>query len=517
MVVTKTVLGLDLGSYALKAVELRQGLRGLEFVQSQIAARADDEGGLGEAIRRFAESHALNTDHAACAISGQRIAHRRLEFPFRDRKNLAQAIPFEIEGSMPFDLDDLVVDWQLLPGASNLGVVAASAAQKDDIGDFLEEIDASGCSPRVLEAEGMLLGNLATLYDFSGRCLMADIGHEKTTFCLCVDGQPVAGRTAPIGGKALTKAIARDAGVELDEAERIKHESGGTGPAAAAVLERIAREFVRSLESLHPTGASLLDGETCRIVLMGGTAKLEGIVAFLETQTGLSPELIGPPEDPANAALTEGYDLVLAGPALALALRSTSRSLTTLNFRQNEFAYRSSYAWLVGSELRPTLALIGICVLLLVAVGITSVRVEAGRAKQLETQMSSRYAAIFPNKPPPSLPMAALAQDVASARDRANFLGLYGGNLSALDLLTLLSERIPADLTLKFDEINIDQNVIRIKVAAQNYEAQDRLENVLKEEPVFAQADVTGSAKRLKDGSVTFGLSIPLNQAEDEI
>ena len=142
MVVTKTVLGLDLGSYALKAVELRQGLRGLEFVQSQIAARADDEGGLGEAIRRFAESHALNTDHAACAISGQRIAHRRLEFPFRDRKNLAQAIPFEIEGSMPFDLDDLVVDWQLLPGASNLGVVAASAAQKDDIGDFLEEIDA---------------------------------------------------------------------------------------------------------------------------------------------------------------------------------------------------------------------------------------------------------------------------------------------------------------------------------------------------------------------------------------
>jgi hypothetical protein len=56
--------------------------------------------------------------------------------------------------------------------------------------------------------------------------------------------------------------------------------------------------------------------------------------------------------------------------------------------------------------------------------------------------------------------------------------------------------------------------VIRIKVAAQNYEAQDRLENVLRLEPVFAAADVTGSAKRLKDGSVTFGLSIPLKRSE---
>ena len=131
--------------------------------------------------------------------------------------------------------------------------------------------------------------------------------------------------------------------------------------------------------------------------------------------------------------------------------------------------------------------------------------------------MAHRYSLLFPNQTVPSQPLAALAQEVTSARERANFLGLYGGNLSALDLLTLLSERIPQDLTLKFDEVSIDQNVIRIKVAAQNYEAQDRLENVLKAEPVFANADVTGSAKRLKDGSVTFGLSIPLAQSDENL
>jgi Tfp pilus assembly protein PilN len=109
-----------------------------------------------------------------------------------------------------------------------------------------------------------------------------------------------------------------------------------------------------------------------------------------------------------------------------------------------------------------------------------------------------------------------MRQAVEDARGRADFLGLYGGNLSALDLLTLLSEQIPADLKIRFEEVNIDRNVIRIKIIAENYEAQDRMENILKAQAVFSEADVTGSAKRLKDGSVSFGVSIPLEQHEDD-
>ena len=66
------------------------------------------------------------------------------------------------------------------------------------------------------------------------------------------------------------------------------------------------------------------------------------------------------------------------------------------------------------------------------------------------------------------------------------------------------------------DRVNIDRNVIRIKVIAENYEAQDRMENLLKTQPVFLEADVSGSAKRMKDGSVSFGVSIPLQQLGDE-
>ncbi len=526
MVVTKTVLGLDLGSHSLKAVELRSGLRGLEPGQAQMKEHsAASESDLpGETIRRFIDRHALSTENTTCALSGQRTSNRRLEFPFRDRKKLAQAIPFEIEGAMPFDFDDLVVDWQLVAGERNHGVVAASVAQKQDVSEFLATLEAAGCSPRVLETEGLVLGNLAAVFDLPGVRLLADLGHLKTTVCLCVDGKPIAGRTVPVGGMAISEAIAKAGNLDLEEAERLKCETAlfaaDDAPAragAVAVVDRIARELVRSLESLDPSAGSMTTHPDCEIVLMGGTAKLTGIEEYLEARIGVPTRRIRLPEDPAKASLLANGDPLLFAPALALAIRSTGQSLSHFNFRQDEFSFRSSYAWLLGPQLRPTLVLALTCLILMGVSGAVSLQLEASHARSLERQMAHRYSLIFPEQAVPSQPLAALAQEVSSARERANFLGLYGGNLSALDLLTLLSELIPLDLTLKFDEISIDQNVIRIKVAAQNYEAQDRLENVLKAEPVFAAADVTGSAKRLKDGSVTFGLSIPLDQSGENL
>ena len=126
---------------------------------------------------------------------------------------------------MPFDFDDLVVDWQVVAGERNHGVVAASVAQKQDVSDFLASLEATGCSPRVLETEGFVLGNLAAVYDLPGVRLLADLGHRKTTVCLCEDGKPIAGRTVPVGGMAISEAIAKAGNLDLAEAERLKCET----------------------------------------------------------------------------------------------------------------------------------------------------------------------------------------------------------------------------------------------------------------------------------------------------
>jgi general secretion pathway protein L len=523
MPMMKNVLGLDAGSHSIKAVELRQTLRGLEPVQMRVHPRTDDEEPIGEAILHFVRMHSMSTEHVISSLPGDRITTRRLEFPFRDRKKLASAVPFEVEGEIPFDLDDVVIDWQLVGGDKSHAEVATIIARHKDVAECLQALAEGGCDPRVLEAEGLVLGNLAPLFEIMDTRLLVDMGHRNTTFCLLQDGRPMAARTIPSAGLALTQAIARDREVDLERAERIKCEEGifdlgftSASQGALACVDRVAREALRTLEANEPLlGGSMVDC-VAGITLMGGGARLERVDEFLAERTGLPTERLSLPEDPERAALIAGGDPVLFGPAIALALRGTAQAITRLDFRRGPFAYRPDLSQIFTREMRPTAIMLGICLGLFLAGWATSSVLEASRAEKLEKQAAAMYTQLFPDQPVPERPLSALSGAVQQARARAEFLGLYQGNLSALDLMTLLSERVPPSLKVKFEEVAIDRKLVRIKVIAENYEAMDKLENTLKSEPIFAGADVTGKIATLKDGSISATLTIPLETSEEE-
>ena len=122
------------------------------------------------------------------------------------------------------------------------------------------------------------------------------------------------------------------------------------------------------------------------------------------------------------------------------------------------------------------------------------------------------YAEAFPGRAnAPAKPASALRGELASAQERAEFLGLYSGNRSALNLLAELSEAIPSDLEVRITEVAIDRNVIRLDVDAQGYEAADRLTTVLSETSPFEGAEVSGSVRQdRKTGGVSFNVNIPL-------
>ncbi len=90
MLFLKNVLGLDLGSHSLKAVELRQTLRGIEAVSLRSLRRGDPETSLSELVEGLVRTHGLSVENVVSAIPSDRISARRLEFPFRDRRRLAR-------------------------------------------------------------------------------------------------------------------------------------------------------------------------------------------------------------------------------------------------------------------------------------------------------------------------------------------------------------------------------------------------------------------------------------------
>lgn len=218
------------------------------------------------------------------------------------------------------------------------------------------------------------------------------------------------------------------------------------------------------------------------------------------------------PADSKHADLVEGIDPVVFGPALALALRLSGESVTRMNFRQGEFAFRQDFRELFNREFRPTAALAAVLVLLLMVVSVTTITLQHRRAGRDNQAALALYSEAFPDSgAAPADPISALGSQLRDAQNRADFLGLYSGNRSALDLLAELSRTIPVDLSVRITEINIDRNLIRLDVEAEGYEAADRLTSVLSQARLFESAKVAGSIKTdQKTGGVSFNVSIPL-------
>lgn len=513
MPVLKNVLGLDIGSHSVKAVEFRQNLRGIEAVQLRSVERQGDDGDLADLLRRMIEVYRLPAEHVVAALPGDRISSRRIRFPFRERKKIEAAVPNHVADDLLFEPEDVIIDWELVSSDRARADVVAVIAPRKAVSEFLEPLADAECEPRTLEAEGLLLGNLAAIFDLPGVRLLADLGHRKSTFCLLVDERPVSARTIPLGGLALTHAIARDRGIDSEAAERAKCEETligpdfeATYPETAKVLDRLSREIVRTLSSLE----TVLNGRALdALTLFGGSAHLEGLDAYLEERIGCRTERLGYPPEGHDAGLVAAGDPVVFAPTIALGLRGTPRARTRTNFRQEEFAVRVDLGRFT-KDFSLTGILAGIAGVLAIASFATSTALASRYARQIEMVVDDLYREAIPGQALSGNPLTALRAAVDDANRRAEFLGVYRGNLSALDLLNEISARVPADLDIVLEELSIDRQTVRLRVFASSFEAADRLGAELQKFDPFANARIGAIETDKKRGGKRFNVTISL-------
>jgi general secretion pathway protein L len=520
-ILKQRVLGLDIGAHSVKAAEIvHTPFRGLEIGQLRTLP-LEPGADLAAELREFLRVYELPTDAVVCALPGDRVSSRRLSFPFSDVKRIAQAVPFEVEGQVPFDLDEFLLDWEPVRRHRGATDVMATLARRSEVGTLLEALREAGIEPRVVEAEGLVLANLGVLFELSGTHLLVDVGHRKTTLCLLSEGRPIAARTLPLAGQALTEVVAQERGVSEHEAEQLKQETGVFPPGIEAgegkdqpVLDRLARELLRTVGSLEPALRETAEGGIEEIVLLGGSARLHHLAEYLKQRTGLPVALLKPPAEPHRTALLAGGDPMLFAPALALAVRGTPLARTRMNFRQDEFARRMDLTQ-YGSQFRQLgwrAAAVLLVALVWVLVGIS---LGNRQARELETQTAALYEQAFPGRPVPENVLGAMRTAVQEAHGRADLLGVYAGNLSALDILAEISSRVPANLPVIFEELNIDRRTIRIRGHTQRFENVDRLRAELAEFAPFSQIRVSEIQSDARRGGKTFNLTISLGERGD--
>jgi type IV pilus assembly protein PilM len=343
----RSIVGLDIGSSAVKAVELKavgKGYRvaafGTEPVppDSIVDGAIMDAAAVSEAIRRVFDSKAFKTKEVAASLSGNAVIVKKISVPVMVASELDESIYWEAETYIPFDIQDVNLDYQILdagggPDAKGTMDVLLVAAKKDKIADYTGVITQAGRTPVIVDVDAFALQNAYELnYGFEPGAVvvLVNAGASAININIVVDSQSVFTRDVSLGGNAYTEAVQRELNLPFESAEMLKKGFPVDGatfedvqPVLRAMTENVLLEVQKTFDFFKATAVT---DRIDRMMLSGGASRVEGFADALHERFGTPVEMFDPFRkvaiDPKKFSAEQRDAIVpTAGVALGLALR----------------------------------------------------------------------------------------------------------------------------------------------------------------------------------------------------
>jgi len=344
---SKSIIGLDLGSSVVKAVEIT--LEGPEPVITGFARIEIPPGGtLAEGIEAAFREGKFRSKNVVASMAGQSVVVRYVPMLRMTDSELNQAIRFETDKYLPFELDEVVLDCQALEhtapsamtaegsGAEEQMTVLLAACKTDAIEEKVQLLVDQGLTPVAIDVDLFALANAWELCGLLPDDLedegqpraiaLVDVGAVRTSINVLYRGETCFSREIAIGGGDMTQAVARRLGVEAFEAEAIKRASDSHEPevnsAIAPVLEDLVSEISLSLDYVeHHAGVNVEE-----ILLSGGGVLAPGVTGYVEQATTRRTRTWSPLEglriDPSRVDVEE---MEAWAPTLVVAVGLASR------------------------------------------------------------------------------------------------------------------------------------------------------------------------------------------------
>ena len=168
----KGLIGLDIGSSAVKAVELKSGGKGGDEYQlvnigieplppeAIVDGAIMDSGAVIDAVQRLFQAQKIKTNDVATGVSGNAVIVKKISLPQMSSEELAESIHWEAEQYIPFDIQDVALDYEVIEGGGggNMDVLLV-AVKKDKISDYTSAISQAGKNPAVVDVDVFALQN----------------------------------------------------------------------------------------------------------------------------------------------------------------------------------------------------------------------------------------------------------------------------------------------------------------------------------------------------------------------
>ncbi|HUK55442.1 MAG TPA: type II secretion system protein GspL [Nitrospiria bacterium] len=526
---TQPILGLDLGSSCVKAVSLRKKLTGLEWAGAYQRdwSRTQDLFEWAKepfsGLKEWLAEHRLATDRVVVSVPLHLISLRTLTLPFQDARKLEKVVPFEIEALLPYSLEEVVVDYQVMDIGDGKSHLLVAAVPRSLMKNYLDQLIRVGVDPESVELDGMALANLAR-HAFpeppgegdraSDDTAVLDIGASKTVVCILRRGQPCFLRTLLWGGRNATAALSEGCGISPAEAEEWKRQAGlmddgiphlhqkGVSKIIGQSLDTLVSELVRTFHGYQGQEPTADRATVTELVLYGGGSKLKGLESYLGSELGVRTSTHTP-----KIASNNGnrWDPALA-MSLGLALKGTQTADgSRMNFRKGEFAYgqetsvsatRARYVW-IGA-------------FLVAAVAATDLymkyNIQVNKYQGLKTQVREEFHAMFPEVKNVVDEVQQAKTAVTEMRKKSALFGL--DDWSPLQLMAELTRRIPPSVKIEVQDFVIEPGRLRLEAETDSFESVDKIKASLGQFEAFKDVTVSDAKVSADQSRVRFRLTM---------
>ena len=312
------MLALDIGASTIKVGEFQaakgQGLRLTNFNYAELGIDPEHEENrkvlIVSTVRNVIRERNIKAKNVVFSVSGESVFTRFVKLPPVDESKVAQIIQYEAQQNVPFPIDEVIWDYQLL-GSNSQGEleVVLLAIKSDIIEELTEGVESSGLRTDIVDVAPMALYNSVRYNygDIEGCTMVVDLG-ARTTNLLFLEQNRIFSRSIPIAGNAITQSIASEFNVPFLEAEHMKKTHGFVALGGAYeepenetqarvskiirnVMTRLHAEIARSINFYKGQQGGNLPG---RVLLSGGTSIIPYTDRFFKEKIQTDIEYFNP-------------------------------------------------------------------------------------------------------------------------------------------------------------------------------------------------------------------------------
>ncbi|MEW6417191.1 MAG: type IV pilus assembly protein PilM [Nitrospirota bacterium] len=304
----RSPIGLDIGSGYLKIVQFKDIKGGYElelFDMLPLPPELIVDGSIIDSLRlidslkELIRKTKIKTKDATISLAGHSsVIIKRVSLPEMSEEELSESIKFEAEQYIPFDIEDVNLDFQILgpkeePDQMDVILVAV---KKDVINEYLSVVKEVGLNPLIVDVNSFALENIYEInyeIDPDRNIAIVNIGASTINMNILKGGISVFTRDSAVGSNLHTEALQREFNLTYETAERLKKGEPVENVAPEDVLpvmelasEEIIGEVSRSLEYFHE--------DVNEVILSGGCALIKDFPSLLAEKIGAETMVMEP-------------------------------------------------------------------------------------------------------------------------------------------------------------------------------------------------------------------------------